>query len=365
VILSSKVMKQVPEIEKLVKVQIKGGSFPGIVLLVEKAGRILLSLVMGSRQCHPRPEAMSADTLFDLGSITKPLATALLTLRLCEQEHIQLERRVRDFLPELSRQSGGITLGQLLLHTGGLPPDPLIYRDFPGYRPVDRNLAVKRLLEIVPDRPPGREVIYSCTGYLLLGLFIERVAGTRLGTLFRTIVAEPCGIPDLYFRPPVEIRPRIAATEYCSWRKRWIRGEVHDENSWCLGGDGGNAGLFSTAAGVFELLSIFDSQGQVKGFRLLSAEGVGQMSTCLTQGLGERRSIGFLMQDGGSPVGQEFSRSSFGHTGFPGTSIWVDPEKQLKIVTLTNRVHLGREATDSKIREFRRSLHAAIYKLYA
>jgi CubicO group peptidase (beta-lactamase class C family) len=352
------------DIHALVDAEIQGGCFPGIVLVVQKAGKIILSLAKGSRQLHPRSEATTVDTLFDLGSITKPLATALLTLRVCEQERIQLERKIRDFLPEIHRQSGEITLGRLLLHTGGLPPDPYIYRSFPDHRSVDRDMAVQRLMELAPDRTPGREVIYSCTGYLLLGLFLERVTETRLGELFRTTVAEPCGIRDLLFQPPREIRSRIAATEYCSWRGRWIRGEVHDENSWCLSGDGGNAGLFGTAAALLELLSIFDSLGQVNGIRLLSAGDVGQMSSCLTQGMGERRSLGFRMQDEGSPAGPGFSRSSFGHTGFPGTSVWVDPDKRLKIVTLTNRVHLGREGTDGKIREFRRTLHSAIDRIY-
>jgi len=346
-------------IEALVDAQIRRGTFPGIVLLVEKAGKVTLSLVKGSRQLHPQPEAMTGDTLFDLGSITKPLATAVLTLRVCEQEGIGLERELGDFIPEIAPASGEITLAQLLLHTGGLPPDPLLYKEFPDDRSVDRRRAVARLLAIVPETPPGTEVIYSCTGYLMLGLFLERVTNTRLAKLFCTAVAEPCGIQDLFFQPPLEIRSRIAATEHCSWRGRWIRGEVHDENSWCLGGDGGNAGLFATAEGVLELLSIFDSPGQVRGVRLLSTDSVGRMSSCQSQGMGERRSIGFRMQDGGSPVGPLFSRSSFGHTGFPGTSIWIDPQKQLKIVALTNRVHLGREATDGKIREFRRVLHSA------
>ena len=278
--------EQSGEIEALVDGWIRRGAFPGIVLLVQKGGEILLSLVNGCRQLRPQPEAMTADTLFDLGSITKPLATALLTLRICEQEHIQLERKVRDFLPEIHRQSGQITLNQLLLHTGGLPPDPYIYRSFPGDRPVDRSLAVQRLLEIAPDRPPGTKVIYSCTGYLLLGLFLERVTDTRLAELFRTVVAQPSAIKDLFFRPPLDCRPRTATTEHCSWRGRWIRGEVHDENSWCLDGDGGNAGLFGTAGAVLELLSIFDSRGRVKGARLLSAYGAGRMSSCQTQGLG-------------------------------------------------------------------------------
>lgn len=354
----------IEDIEDLVDAAIEKGSFPGIVLLVEKAGKLAYALAKGFRQYHPLQTAIAADTLFDLGSITKPLATALLTLHLCEQEHIRLEKEIREFIPEIAPQSGQITLLQLLLHTGGLPPDPFLHKKFSGEKSVDRNLAAQQLLAIVPDRPPGREVIYSCTGYLLLGQFLERVTNTRLSKLFQTTVTDRCGIADLLFHPPQQIRSRIAATEYCPWRKRWICGEVHDENSYCLGGDGGNAGLFGTAGSVLELLSIFSSEGQVKGVRLLSPSGVRQMSSCLTQGMSTRRSIGFLMKDDSSPVGPEFSQSSFGHTGFPGTSIWMEPAKQLKIVTLTNRVHLGRETTDLKIKEFRKTIHSAIYQAY-
>ena len=350
------------DIEALVDAEIEKGSFPGIVLLVEKADNLLYSLVKGFRQYHPARERMSADTLFDLGSITKPLSTALLTLKVCEQEHILLERKIRDFIPEIAPESGEITLLQLLLHTGGLPPDPYIYREFPDPLHIDHERAVRKLLAIVPDRPPGTELIYSCTGYLLLGRFLERVTGIRLEKLFQRMVADSCRIDDLFFNPQGPSRRLAAATEFCSWRKRWMRGEVHDENCCCLGGDAGNAGLFGTARSVLELLSVFTLEVSVKGVQLLSPSGVRQMSSCLTQGMSSRRSIGFLMQDERSPAGPKFSQSSFGHTGFTGTSIWIEPEKQLKIITLTNRVHLGREATDLKIKEFRRKIHSAIHQ---
>ena len=307
---------------------------------------------------------MTEDTVFDLGSITKPLATAVLALRVCEREGIGLERELGSFIPEIAPASGKITLAQLLLHTGGLPPDPLLYKEFPDDRSIDRDRAVAKLLATVPEKPPGTEVIYSCTGYLLLGLFLRSVTNMNPGNLFREMVADRAGIRDLFFHPPPDVRQRIAATELCSWRKRWIRGEVHDENCFCLGEEAGNAGLFGTAASVLRLLSIFTAEGCLEGVRILSPEGVKQMVSCLTEGMNGRRSIGFQMQDDTSPVGADFSRSSFGHTGFPGTSVWVDPERQLKIVVLTNRVHLGREATDGKIKEFRRVLHSAIYRVY-
>jgi CubicO group peptidase (beta-lactamase class C family) len=357
-------MKDIADIETLVDGEIAKGTFPGIVLLVEKANILRYSLVKGFRQTFPTQEIMTEDTIFDLGSITKPLATAVLVLQLCEQEGIDLERKIGDFIPEIAPASGEITLLQLLLHTGGLPPDPLLYKELPDDQSVDRDRAVAKLLAIVPDKPPGTEVIYSCTGYLLLGQFLERTTNGSLDKLFREMIADTGRVGDLFFHPPAEARPRIAATEFCSWRKRWIRGEVHDENCFCVGGAGGNAGLFGTARSVLRLVSIFTTEGCLEGVRILSPAGVRRMSNCLTQGMNSRRSIGFHMQDDNSPVGANFSRSSFGHTGFPGTSIWIEPEKQLKIITLTNRVHLGREATDLKIKEFRRNIHSAIRRIW-
>ncbi len=357
-------MKDLKDIEALVDAEIERGTFPGIVLLVEKQNNIRYSLVKGFRQCYPQREGMTEDTIFDLGSITKPLATAVLVLELCEREGISLERTIREFVPDIAPRSGEITLFQLLLHTGGLPPDPFLYREFPDDRSIDRDRAVAKLLAIVPDIPPGTDVMYSCTGYLILGQFLERITNMSLGKLFQEMVTGRGGIEDLFFHPPPELRPRIAATEFCSWRNRWIRGEVHDENCFCLGGEAGNAGLFGTARSVLRLLSIFTEEGCLEGARILSPAGVKRMVSCLTQGMNCRRSIGFHMQDDTSPVGAEFSRSSFGHTGFPGTSIWIEPEKQLKIVTLTNRIHLGREATDLKIKEARKSIHSAVRRIW-
>jgi CubicO group peptidase (beta-lactamase class C family) len=357
-------MKEEEDIEAFVDAEIKRGTFPGIVLLVEKENILRYSLVKGFRQYQPDKEKMTEDTVFDLGSLTKPLATGVVMLQVCEQEGIGLGRKLENFVPEINPASGKITLAQLLLHTGGLPPDPILYKQFPDDQSIDRDHAVARLLAIVPEKPPGTEVIYSCTGYLLLGQFLEKTTNTGLGRLFREMVTDRGRIEDLFFNPPPVVRQRIAATELCSWRKRWIRGEVHDENCFCLGGEAGNAGLFGTAESVLRLLSIFSSEGCLEGVPLLSPVGAKQMMSCLTEGMNGRRSIGFRMQDDDSPVGQNFSRSSFGHTGFPGTSVWIDPEKHLKIVVLTNRIHLGRQSTDWKIKEFRRRIHSAVHRIW-
>jgi len=347
-------------IEHLVEEEIGRGTFPGIVALVRKEGKSVLSLVRGKRQLEPSPEQMTEETLFDLASVTKPLCTALLTLHLTAQEKIALDRCIGEFVPLKSRDTAGITLRQLLLHTGGLPPVPDVYLRFPDPDRIDPREAEKFLLAVEPEQAADREVLYSCTGYLLLAQFLKKLSGRRLARLFAERIAGPCGIEDLLFNPGTELEGRCAATEFCRWRKRWIRGQVHDENAYCLGGDGGNAGLFGTAGSVLELLGLFSSQGFLNGIQLLRPEEVRLMRTCFTEGLNFRRSIGFRMQDEEVLMGPLFGPSSFGHTGFTGTSVWIDPEQRLEIVVLTNRVHLGREPTDAKLKAFRKKIHSAI-----
>jgi CubicO group peptidase (beta-lactamase class C family) len=350
------------DIETLVDAEIAGGSFPGIVLLVAKAGRIVCSLVKGDRQVEPDREGMTEDTIFDLASVTKPLATALICLMVCGQERISLDEKIGTFIPEIATECRSITLRQLLIHTAGLPPVPDIYKAFKVPRNIEYNRAVQMLLAVKPEKPPGQVAVYSCTGYLLLGQFLRRATGARLQELFAQLIAAPCKLSDTMFNPPVILWGRVAATEYCNWRKRWIRGQVHDENSFCLGGEGGNAGLFSTARSVLTLLSLFENGGVVNGTQLITAQQERMMRTCFTEGMGLRRSIGFYMYDDDAPCGPLFSRDSFGHTGFTGTSIWLEPAKSLIVVTLTNRVHLGREQTEDKIKEFRKNLHTAVYR---
>lgn len=350
------------DIETLIDTAIKQSCFPGIVLLVSKGGKVVLSQVKGSRQLQPQLEGMTEDTIFDLSGITKPLATALLAVMIMGKEKIRLGETIGYFIPEIAQESKEITLGHLLLHTGGLPPEPDLYKEFPDPRNIDYDRAAQLLRAIKAEKPPGKEVLYSQTGYLLLGQFLRRVTGARVQELFAELIAAPCGLADTFFNPPVVLWGRVASTEYCPWRKRWIRGQVHDENSYCLGGEGGNAGLFATAPSLLQLLSLFGTGGVVNGFQLLSANQVKLMHTCLTGGLGGRRSLGFLLQEENSPVGPLFSEKSFGHTGDTGTSVWIEPSKELSIVMLTNRIHLGRAQAESKFAEFRGELHSMIHR---
>jgi CubicO group peptidase (beta-lactamase class C family) len=349
------------EIESLIDMAIEQKIIPGIVVRVSKQASVVSSLVRGSCQLDPEPESMTEDTIFDLSELTQPLATALLTVMIMGQEKIGVGETIGYFVPEIVQQSRDIPLGQLLLHTGGLPPSPELYREFPDSRKIDYNRAVQKLLTVKPQHPPGKQVLYSQTGYMLLGQFLRRVTGARLQELFAQLVSAPCGLADTFFNPPVVLWGRVAPTGHCSWRNRRIRGQVYDKDSYCLGGEGGNAGLFATAASVLKLLLLFENDGVVNGFRLLSASQVKLMRTSLTTGLNSRRSVGFQFQDESSPVGPLYSADSYGLCGDTGTCIWIDPAASLMVVMLTNRTHLDIDQTQSGFVEFRKQLYALLH----
>ena len=350
------------DIESLIDEAIEQKLIPGIVLLVSKQGSVVFSQAKGIRQLDPQEESMTEDTIFDLSQLTQPLATALLTVMIMGREKIGVGEAIGDFVPQIAQESRDITLGQLLLHTGGLPPRPELYKEFPDSRNIDYNRAVRLLLAVKPQNPPGKQVLYSQTGYLLLGQFLRRVTGARVQELFAQLVAAPCGLADTFFNPPVILWGRVAPTGQCPWRKRVIRGQVYDRDSYCLGGEGGNAGLFATAPSVLQLLSLFESGGVVNGFRLLSKNQVKLMHTSLTTGLNGKRSFGFVLHDESSPAGPLYSARSYGHTGDTGTSVWIEPEGQLIIVMLTNRIHLDGEQTATAFADFRTQLHTLIHR---
>ena len=214
------------DIESLIDEAIQRNLFPGIVALVSKNGSLVFSQAKGSRQLEPQRESMTEDTIFDLSDVTQPLATALLTVMIMGREKIGVGETIGTFVPEITEESRGITLGQLLLHTGGLPSRVDLFREFPDSRNVDYHRAVQLLLAVKPQIRPGKQVLYSQAGYLLLGQFLRRVTGARLQELFAQLVASPCSLADTFFNPPVVLWARVAATGQCSWRKRWFRGQV-------------------------------------------------------------------------------------------------------------------------------------------
>jgi CubicO group peptidase (beta-lactamase class C family) len=349
--------------------RIREGIFPGAVWLVSEGSRILAKGALGHAALVPRRVATSPATLYDLASLTKPLAAGLLAVLLEREGRLRLDDPVTRHLPRWGAgdDRDRITLVDLLAHRSGLPAWlPLYLHAPPGDR--DRRLEILRATPL--DRPPGAAVAYSDPGYILLGLTLEAAGGAFLDRLFQERVTGPLGIGDLLFRPGPGLRARCAATEegngrerrlagdegdrYNGWRTGVIRGEVHDHNAWTLGGVSGHAGLFGTARAVHRLALEFLGIGT--GF--LDETQRDRFRANLTPGLQEDRSVGFqLASTRDCSAGPALSPAAFGHSGFTGTSLWIDPETGRIFVLLTNRVHPRFREID--MNAVRRAFHSA------
>lgn len=339
--------------------------FPGIVCGVWKEGKPLYGRVSGFATLEPEAEPMREDTLFDLASLTKPLATALLVMKARDSGALRLGDRLGDFLEGLPSSTASLSLLELLTHASGLPPVPALESGFARPEDANRTEAVARLMKIEPEAEPGSRVAYSCTGYLFLGLVLERIGGASLDRLFAAEVASPLGLGSARFALPPEARGKAAATEVCTWRGRRMRGEVHDESAWCLGGVAGNAGLFASLGDVARLGLMYAAGGVCEdGRRFLSRESWELMTRDQTPGLNEARGCGFMVHCDASQDGPDWPKASFGHTGFTGTSLFIEPERKLLAVALSNRVYRGREATAGMIIPFRRAFHSAVMKAF-
>jgi len=344
--------------EKLIQEALKKKAFPGIAAVVEQKGRILFRGVYGQAGVFPEERTLTDQNLFGLASLTKPLATTPVLLSLMGKEAVSPDEEIGRFLPGLNRESARLRLKDLLLHTAGLPPVPDLFRLFPDGKHCDKKEALDRLYQLRPEIPPGTEVRYSCTGYILLGLAAEALGQKPLDQLFYQLIRNPSGLHDLMFTPDRAAREKAVTEEYDPWRGRWIQGEVHDENAWVLGGVSGNAGLFGTLDDVVALMDLFRQEGQIGSAQILPPKAVQLMTRGQTGGIpGDPRAFGFAANGKDIFAGPGFSESSYGHTGFTGTSVWIDPQRGLKIVILTNRVHYGREETAEKIKQFRRDFH--------
>ncbi|WP_051184863.1 serine hydrolase domain-containing protein [Desulfatiglans anilini] len=340
------------------------GVFPGAVLLAAREGRILLLEACGRLSSAPAEPAVRVDTLFDLASLTKPLAATMAVMRLVDRGRLHLDQPLETILSDqqVPEDKAGLTPRMLLAHASGLKDWHPFYRDLAGAPAGERRQAVRRaILEMPLVHRPGQATLYSDLGFMLLEWIVERAGGMPLDRCVREGVYEPLGLSDVFFwggAVPAHCSRTTAATEYCSWRGRMLRGEVHDENAWFMGGFSGHAGLFGTARGVYALTDMLVQH--LDGLK----EDIFRPATvrCFLhrQDLGDgTRTLGWDTPSGEhSSAGRFFSRQSIGHLGFTGTSVWVDLERRIVVILLTNRVHPSRE--NIAIRAFRPILHDTV-----
>jgi CubicO group peptidase (beta-lactamase class C family) len=320
-------------IDAIVADGLRRGQMAGCVVLVGHRGKIVFHRAFGSRQLQPQPQPMRRDTVFDLASLTKPIATATSVMRLVEQGRLRLADPVAKHLPEFGANGKQqVTILQLLTHQGGLIPDnPL--RDYQR----GAATAMERIYALPLQAPPGSKFVYTDVGFIVLGELVRRVSGQSVHEYSRQHLFQPLGMRETGFLPPAELRKRAAATEQRDGR--WLRGEVHDPRAHLLEGVAGHAGLFSTAGDLARFAQMLLNQGQYAGARVLRPETVRTMTTPVKVSSG-LRGLGWDMQTGySSNRGDLMSPQAFGHGGFTGTSLWLDPRQELFVIFLSNRLH--------------------------
>ena len=319
---------------------------PGAVVVVGRGDQIVYHRAFGQRAVLPSPEPMTEDTIFDLASLTKVVATTTSVMKLMEEGRIRLNDSIAQFIPEFGKYGkAGITIRHLLTHTSGLRPDLELEVEFHG-----ADEAIRRAIEEVPTAPPGERFVYSDINFFLLGDIVRRVSGEPLDQYVKRQIFDPLGMKETAFLPPESWRPRIAPTEACRARAwpcggadvPFLRGVVHDPTARRMDGVAGHAGLFSTAADLSRFCRMLLAGGRLGSVRALSPATVARMASPSTppelravRGLGWDIDSTYSSNRGELfPIG-----SSYGHTGFTGTSMWLDPATKSYVIFLSNRVH--------------------------
>jgi uncharacterized protein YbbC (DUF1343 family)/CubicO group peptidase (beta-lactamase class C family) len=334
-------------IDTAIESSMRAGEIPGAVVLIGHDGRVVFEKAYGSRALVPRQEPMTLDTIFDAASLTKVVATTPAIMRLVEDGKLRLADRVTVYLPEYQEGKSDITVKQLLTHFSGLRADVDLRPEWEG-----RETGIKKALMDIPVAPPNERFIYSDINFILLGEIVHRVSGLPLEEFTREMVFNRLGMKDTGFRPATELRPRIAPTEYEREGRPPLRGVVHDETTRFMGGVAGHAGMFTTARDLARYAQMMLNAGEFEGVRLFSPLTVRTFtapqspvhSTAL-------RGYGWDIDSPFAGVrGDLFPVGSYGHTGFTGTSLWIDPATRTYVILLTNAVHPKRKQAITTLR---------------
>ncbi len=330
-------------------------AFPGAVLVVGRRGKIAVRRAFGAFDYSETAQPMTLDAIFDLASLTKVVGTTTAAMILFERRRLDLEMPVYRYIPEFGREGGKekVKVKHLLTHSSGLPAYERLFLELKG-----KESFIKRICQMPLEYEPGSKAVYSDFGMILLGEIIERVTARKLDEFYRAEIFQPLGMRETMYRPPRSLLKRIPPTEDDPWRKRVVRGEVHDENTYAMGGISAHAGLFSTAGDLAKFCQMMLNGGIYDHRRILRRATIEKFTRRQDWVPSSSRAMGWDTPTPGGAGGSLLSASAYGHTGFTGTSIWIDPERELFVIFLTNRVHPTRE--NNKIREYRAMVHDAV-----
>ena len=353
----------VDETKQMLLEAVADSAFPGGVILAAKNGDIFLHKAFGYHTYSKKKPVMRGN-IYDLASITKVVATTSALMKLIDEKKLSLDDKVITYLPEFIGkqkmffdQKSKVTIRHLITHTSGLPP-------FKKYFLMDGNIQTKidSIMNTEPEIPLNQKMIYSDIGLIVLGKIIESVSQSSLDEYVDSVVFKPLGMKTTFYNPPIEKIKRIIPTEYSSLYGETIIGYVHDENAKSIGGIAGHAGLFSTASD----LSIFSQMmlnGGIYGWkRIFKSQSVTNFTKRANTIEGSSRALGWDTPSGQSSGGVYLSASSFGHTGFTGTSLWIDPENQIFVILLTNAVHPNRNYKNPNYFDWRQKIHSSVYE---
>jgi CubicO group peptidase (beta-lactamase class C family) len=329
-------------IDRVVQRGITAGGYPGAAVVVGRKGAAVWEKGFGNLSWSPASAPVNADkTIYDIASLSKVVGTTTAIMVLYDEKKVDLDAPVLRYLPAFS---GGlkdqVTVRELLTHRSGLPAGRDLWRI--AHSPQEaRDLVLSTNLEYVPNQA----YVYSDLGADVLGMIVEAVSGERLDQFLQRRVFGPLGMHDTFYRPADSVRYRVAPTELTPPRGYPLQGEVHDENAYALGGIAGHAGLFSTAADLSIFAQMMLDGGEYAGVRILSDSTVG----LFTHRAAGHRALGWDTADGDYGSGSYLTERAYGHTGFTGTSIWIDPDREMFVILLTNRVHAAKASHPGKV----------------
>ena len=344
-------------IEFMVNNAINEKVFPGCVVLVSYFGKTVFHKGFGCFDYSDKSRKINKNTIYDLASLTKVIATVPTIMILKDKGEIDLDKKVNYYLPEFKgRHKSRVKIRNLLSHSSGLPSWKPLFETSNNKTNLLENLY-KVPLEYIPET----DCEYSDLGFILLGEIIERIASNPLDKFCRNHIFKPLKMRSTYFCPPKRIRINIPPTEHSPRRERIIQGEVHDENAYVMGGVSAHAGLFSNVTDIAVFCQMILNGGTYNGVSLINSDTIREFTKRVENINQCKWALGWRIFMGENDImGSFFSERSFGHLGYTGTSIWIDPERELFTILLTNRVHPTSE--NKKISDFRPALHDEIMK---
>lgn len=333
-------------LDGLVETAVARRDFPGAVLVVARKGKVVYRRAFGLAQTVPEPRPLTADMIFDQASVTKPVATATAVMLLVERGRLRLWDKVKTYVPSFATWYGekglpgeDARLFHLLTHTSGLPPYTDAKEAAKALGDPCTTAALAAYIAAIPkERPAGAAFVYSCLNYITLAHIVETVSGESLADFTAANVFKPLGMARTFFRPPAGLIEACVPTEVFDGRP--LRGVVHDPLARLQGGISGNAGLFATADDLAVFAQMLLGGGALGGVRVLAPLTVARMTEIFPPFGAFGRGLGWdLETDYSTNGGDLFGPRSYGHTGYTGTSVWIDPETATSVVFLTNRVH--------------------------